>query len=93
MTIRAITAVLTIAGSTLVLTGCNEAERQGTTSLLSSLNINDPVGKLSSPAPAVAYVTEVVEEPKVAWEEVCWTELHRGGTMEVRVCENRQITP
>jgi hypothetical protein len=89
MTIRAITAVLTIAGSTLVLTGCNEAERQGTTSLLSSLNINDPVGKLSSPAPAVAYVTEVVEEvpEPPAKVERCWTEWHRGGTMEVVICD------
>jgi hypothetical protein len=89
MTIRAITAVLTIAGSTLVLTGCNEAERQGTTSLLSSLNINDPVGKLSSPAPAVAYVTEVVEEvpepPAKVWK--CWDEYRRAGTMRVEICD------
>jgi hypothetical protein len=93
MTIRAITAVLTIAGSTFVLTGCNEAERQGTSSLLSSLNINDPVGKLSSPAPAVAYVTEVVEPPKVAWEKVCWLEPRRAGTYYEEVCENRVVNP
>ena len=90
MTIRAITAVLTIAGSTLVLTGCNEHERQSGTAFFKALGVNDLA---ASPAPAVAYVTEVVEEPKVAWEEVCWTELHRGGTMEVRVCENRVVKP
>jgi hypothetical protein len=89
MTIRAITAVLTIAGSTFVLTACDEAERQGTTSLLSSLNINDPVGKMASPAPAVAYVTEVVEEvpepPAKVWK--CWDEWHRAGTMRVEICD------
>lgn len=88
-----IIGVFAIAGMTVVCTACTEDEKRGTSSILASLNINDPVGKLSSPAPAVAYVTEVVEEPKVAWEEVCWIELHRGGTMEVRVCENRVVNP
>ena len=91
MTIRAITAVLTIAGSTLVLTACDEHQEQSGSVFFKALGVNDLAA--SSPAPAVAYVTEVVEEPKVAWEEVCWIELHRGGTMEVRVCENRVVNP
>lgn len=90
MTIRAITAVLTIAGSTLVLTACDEHQEASGSAFFKALGVNDLA---ASPAPAVAYVTEVVEEPKVAWEEVCWIELHRGGTMEVRVCENRVVNP
>jgi len=90
MTIRAITAVLTIAGSTF-LVGCTPDEKKAGEGFFKALGVNDLAA--SSPAPAVAYVTEVVEEPKVAWEEVCWIELHRGGTMEVRVCENRVVNP
>ncbi len=83
MTIRAITAVLTIAGTTF-LVGCSEDERRGGESILASFGV-PPV----SPAPAVAYVTEVVEEvpepPAKVWK--CWDEWHRAGTMRVEVCD------
>jgi len=67
MTIRAITAVLTIAGSTLVLTACDEHQEQSGSVFFKALGVNDLAA--SSPAPAVAYVTEVVEEPKV---DILW---------------------
>ncbi len=60
MTIRAITAVLTIAGSTLVLSGCKDHQEQSGAAFFKALGVNDLAA--SSPAPAVAYVTEVVEE-------------------------------
>ena len=87
---KAITAVLTIAGSTLVLTGCDEHERQSGSAFFKALGVNDLA---ASPAPAVAYVTEVVEEPKVAWEKVCWLEPRRAGTYYEEVCENRVVSP
>lgn len=83
MTIRAITAVLTIAGTTF-LVGCTEDERRGGESILASFGV-PPV----SPAPAVAYVTEVVEEvpepPAKVWK--CWEEPRRAGTYFETVCD------
>jgi hypothetical protein len=92
MTIRAITAVLTIAGTTF-LVGCTEHEKQSGAAIFSALGVNDLAAKASSPAPAVAYVTEVVEPPKVAWEKVCWLEPRRAGTYYEEVCENRVVNP
>jgi hypothetical protein len=59
MTIRAITAVLTIAGTTF-LVGCDEHQEASGSAFFKALGVNDLAA--SSPAPAVAYVTEVVEE-------------------------------
>ena len=86
MTIRAITAVLTIAGTTF-LVGCDEHEKQSGSAFFKALGVNDLAA--SSPAPAVAYVTEVVEEvpepPAKVWK--CWDEWHRAGTMRVEICD------
>lgn len=78
MTIRAITAVLTIAGTTF-LVGCDEHEKASGSAFFKALGVNDLAAKASSPAPAVAYVTEVVEEvpepPAKVWK--CWDEPRR----------------
>lgn len=84
MTIRAITAVLTIAGLPFVV-ACTPDEKKAGEGFFKALGVNDLA---ASPAPAVAYVTEVVEEvpepSKMVWD--CWDEWHRGGTMLVQVC-------
>jgi hypothetical protein len=86
MTIRAITAVLTIAGSTFVLTACDEHQEASGSAFFKALGVNDLA---ASPAPAVAYVTEVVEEvtepPAKVWK--CWEEPRRAGTYFETVCD------
>lgn len=90
---KPITAVLTIAGTKLVLTGCEDPQsKQSARSIFQAFGATDLVSQAAVPA-AVAYVEVEPEPPAPVWEEVCWIELHRAGTMEVRVCENRIVSP
>jgi hypothetical protein len=90
---KPITAVLAIASTTLVLTGCDSPQdRQQAKSIFQAFGVTDLVSGAASPAPAVVAYVEP-EAPAPVWEEHCWTEWHRAGTMEVRVCENRLVTP
>jgi hypothetical protein len=88
-----ILAVVTVASTTIVLTGCDSPqEKQSAKSIFQAFGVNDLVSQSASPAPAVVAYVEP-EAPAPVWEEHCWTEWHRAGTMEVRVCENRLVTP
>jgi hypothetical protein len=64
---KPITAVLTIAGATLVLTGCDSPqEKQSAKSIFQAFGVTDLVSESASPAPAVvAYVEpEAVKQPE-----------------------------
>ena len=89
---KPITAVLTIAGATLVLTGCDSPQdRQQAKSIFQAFGVTDLVSEAASPAPAVvAYVEpEAVKPPAPTMVEVCWDEPRRGGTWTEVVCEMR----
>jgi hypothetical protein len=69
---KPITAVLTIAGATLVLTGCDSPQdKQQAKSIFQAFGVTDLVSQSASPAPAVvAYVEpEAVKQPEP--EPVC----------------------
>ena len=86
-------AVITVASATLILTGCDSPQdKQSAKSIFQAFGVTDLVSESASPAPAVVAYVEP-EAAKPVWEEVCWTEWHRAGTMEVRLCENRLVTP
>jgi hypothetical protein len=69
---KTINAVLTIAGATLVLTGCDDPQsKQSAKSIFQAFGGTDLVSQAASPAPAVvAYVEpEAVKQPEP--EPVC----------------------
>lgn len=108
MNIKPIIAVLSIAGSTVVLTGCSGEGKTSFDTAMQALNGGVPLlGSEPVPATLVASVPEAVVEavavvepepfvepgpPAPTMVEVCRDEPRRGGLWFERVCEMRPAT-
>ena len=100
MNIKPIIAVLSIAGVSHVLTGCDDLddglrilEGRPTKAQIAAEQSPQVSLHLASSAPVEPEPVVEPEPPAPVYERVCWIEWHRAGTMAVEVCENRLVNP